>query len=83
MTRQLLVSPHDAIDDLTRREPYTGHVNIYIAKLEYVQRRFTKRLVGLHTMTYADRIDLFKLDSLERGDYVLISYLITKSCPDL
>jgi len=36
-----------------------------IAKLESVQRRFTKRLVGLRNMTYADRINFLKLDSLE------------------
>jgi len=35
------------------------------AKLESVQRRFTKRLVGLHNITYANRIDFLKLDSLE------------------
>ena len=36
-----------------------------IAKLESVQRRFTKRLVGLRYLTYSDRIKFLKLDSLE------------------
>ena len=36
-----------------------------IAKLEYVQRRFTKRLVGMRYMTYSDRINFLELDSLE------------------
>ena len=36
-----------------------------IAKLESVQRRFTKRLVGLRYMTYSDRINFLELDSLE------------------
>ena len=36
-----------------------------IAKLESVQRRFTKRLVGLRNMTYVDRINFLKLNSLE------------------
>jgi hypothetical protein len=36
-----------------------------IAKLESVQRRFTKRLVGLRYLTYSDRINFLKLDSLE------------------
>ena len=36
-----------------------------IAKLESVQRRFTKRLVGLRYLTYFDRINFLKLDSLE------------------
>jgi len=37
-----------------------------IAKLESVQRRFTKRLVWLRNMTYTDRIHFLKLDSLEK-----------------
>jgi len=36
-----------------------------IANLESVQRLFTKRLVGLRNMTFADRINFFKLDRLE------------------
>ena len=36
-----------------------------IAKLESVQRRLTKRLVGLRYLTYSDRIKFLKLDSLE------------------
>jgi len=36
-----------------------------IAKPEFVLRRFTNRLVGLHNMIYADRIHFLKLDSLE------------------
>jgi hypothetical protein len=36
-----------------------------IAKLESVQRRFTKRLVGLRYMTYSDRIHFLELDGLE------------------
>jgi len=36
-----------------------------IAKLESVQKRFTKRLLGLHYITYADIIDFLKLDSLQ------------------
>jgi len=38
-----------------------------IAKLESVQRRFTKRVVELHNigLTYDDRIDFLKLNSLE------------------
>jgi len=34
-------------------------------RLQTVQRRFTKRLVRLRNMTYADRINFLKLDSLE------------------
>ena len=36
-----------------------------IAKLESVQRRFTKRIVGLRCMTYSDRMKFLELDSLE------------------
>jgi hypothetical protein len=36
-----------------------------INKLESVQRRFTKRIVGLHDMSYADRMSVLQLDSLE------------------
>jgi len=35
-----------------------------IHRLEAVQRRFTKRLAGLHNMSYWDRLDYLNLDSL-------------------
>jgi len=60
-----------------------------IAKLESVQRRFTKRLVRLHTMTYADRIDLLKLDSLEDTSlkhmftYKILCGLVNINCSDM
>jgi len=50
-----------------------------IAKLESAQRRFTKRLVRLHNMTYADTIDFLKLYSLEERRlrfYIIFTYTI-------
>ena len=40
------------------------HVGL-IDKLESVQRRFTKRISGLESLSYADRLKLLNLDSLE------------------
>jgi len=61
-----------------------------IAKLESVQRRFTKRLVGLRNMTYADAINFLKLDSLEerrlRFDiftYKILFGLVNMNCNDI
>jgi len=34
-------------------------------KTNLFKGRFTKRLVGLHNMTYAERVGFLKLDSLE------------------
>jgi len=70
------------------RSPY--HLG-EIAELEYVQRRFTKRLVGLHNMIYADIIDFLKLDSLQerrlRFDiiftYKILFGLVNKNCSDM
>jgi len=42
---------------------YTG-LKKDIHRLEAVQRRFTKRLAGLHNMSYWDRLDYLNLDSL-------------------
>ena len=42
--------------------PY--HIN-EINKLESVQRRFTKRIVGLSSKSYAERMSMLQLDSLE------------------
>jgi len=50
-----------------------------IAKLESVQRRFTKRLVGLHNMIYADIINFLNWTVLKSGGCVLTSYLPTKN----
>ena len=62
-----------------------------IAKLESVQRRFTKRLVGLRNMTYVDRINFLKLNSLEerrlRFDiiftYKILFGLVNIKCSDI
>jgi len=62
-----------------------------IAKLEYVQRRFTKRLVGLHNMTYSDIINFLKLDSLEERQlrfdiiftYKILFWLVNMNCNDM
>jgi len=37
-----------------------------IAKLESVQRRFTKKLKGLHELCYLDRLDYLKAETLEK-----------------
>ena len=62
-----------------------------IAKLESVQRRFTKRLVGLRNMTYVGRINFLKLNSLEeRGlrfdiifTYNILFGLVNINCSDI
>jgi len=62
-----------------------------IAKLEFVQKRFTKRLVGLHNRIYAERIDFLKLDCLEerrlRFDiiftYKILFGLVYMNCSDM
>ena len=51
-----------------------------IAKLESVQRRFTKRLVGLRNMTYVDRINFLKLNSLEERR---LFGLVNINCSDI
>jgi len=37
----------------------------YISKIEAVQRRFTKRLSGFHSLTYAQRLQRLNVESLE------------------
>jgi len=62
-----------------------------IAKLESVQRRSTKRLVGLHNMTYADRIDFLKLNSPEErrlrfdimSTYKILFGFVNMNCSDM
>ena len=62
-----------------------------IAKLESVQRRFTKRLVGLRNMTYVDRINFLQLNILEerwlRFDiiftYKILFGLVNINCSDI
>ena len=59
--------------------------------LESVQRRFTKRLVGLRNMVYSDTITFLKLDSLEerrlRFDvmfiYKILFGLVNINCSDM
>jgi len=43
-----------------------------IAKLEAIQRRFTKRLVGLSNITYADRINFLNWTVLKSDGCVLM-----------
>jgi len=62
-----------------------------IAKLESVQRRFTKRHVGLHNLTYADRIIFLKLDTIEERrlsfdiifTYKILFGLVNMNCNDV
>jgi len=62
-----------------------------IAKLESIQKRFTKRHVGLHNITYADRINILKLDSLKERwlhfdnifTYKILFGIINMNCIDM
>jgi len=40
-------------------------LTIILRRLEAVQRRFTKKLVGLHALTYTERLELLGLERLE------------------
>jgi len=44
---------------------WSPHLLKDIRRLEAVQRRFTKKLVGLHALTYTERLELLGLERLE------------------
>jgi len=50
---------------LTHRFGRLTAFNRRMRRLDAVQRRFTKKLVGLYTLTYTERLELLGLERLE------------------